>query len=224
LPDLRAQIAEVESEVDSYRPQMASAREAWLDAAGEFLSAWWLEAARKAVQGAPDVVSGQLGAAGVKALRGEVENLASRARGLIAQRTFEEEPTRWPDQVPTPALSDRGRSTYEFYSHDYSGRWDVPAFIEDPFTRTVGLVAAVLVQHGLPLPAEFEETWERKGGQSEKVLQVKGSWFGWPKEVADAINVYGDLVTSMFGGLDRLRRLNREQKETEAADLWDQAG
>jgi hypothetical protein len=224
LADLNAQIAEVESEIDSYRPQMAAAREAWLDAAGGFLATSWLETGRKAVQENPDVVNGRLGAGGVKAMREEVENLASRARGLVAQRTFEEDPMRWPDQVPTFALRDRATSAFEFYSHNYDERWDVPAFIEESFARTMGLIASVLVQHGLPMPSGFEEAWEREGGRPQKVLKARSFGLQWPREVADAINAYGDLVTSMFDGLDRLRRLNREQKEAEAVELWDQAG
>lgn len=211
-PTYDERIAAIAEEIEDIRSQMETARAAFVDATGEFLAEFWVGAAKEAVLTNPETAK-EKGEQGVKALRKDVEDLASGAKDHARRQLFDNQRQIWPETIDTETLlRERDTGALPDFFIGTGSHGVRPEALRGSVNLLIGMVGGVIHNHGFPTSYKFDHV----GQQGWFALHVD-----WSDDMHERLKLYIAEYRKMADALHRLSTLRREKDVAEANELWD---
>jgi hypothetical protein len=208
-----AAIAEAEAALAATRTQMEEARQRLAATITDFVTPWFAEQARLAVERNPDRAK-ELGVDGIRALKADVAALTDRLPELVKGELLDA--VTWAHLEPGWDESDPWKTNPRYNYSAVSQHRQADTF-DKPLRRILGQLGPILEAHGLGKP----DDWRNASGGSAKPYYPFG--VDWTAEMKAAAAQYADLYGELRMHNQKRHESQAAKERAEAQDLWNQA-
>ncbi len=191
--------------------EMAGLRESFLETAAAFLRNWYEEETARQIRLRPDRTL-KLEDVELKSLHQDVANLQAEVDEIIAEEIGQL--SYWWDLEPREQI-------YVFWELSF------PPALDDALQLAAGRLSPILEAHGF----EHElRLFENHGSEKEELDEQLAAFLGfyptrvfWPEKMKELLEQYEAMLLRAAGEQKELESLERQQAETEAGRVWDEA-
>ncbi len=201
-----ARIKELKKQTNDIQEQMENTRKEFLEAAKEFVPAWFQSCVERAVVSHPERAK-EYDLNGLRNIKADLQKLIAQAPSIVEEALSSDE--YWPHRGEMPGKTDPWHGRYQDY-----WRRSTTEGLKGSIKNTFRHVGAILAKYHLS-----NDSWLMPSPR-EGPKYVKE--YDWSQKMDTLLKRYLDLGDDLIKFNEELKKMEREKAEAEAKDLWEQ--